>query len=124
MSDERYVLLKIGDRSSFIVARFVQEDESEVTLHFPVIMSLSFNDEGELELNPSKWMPFVEDDMVHIQKEAIVAIASPKQNIVEHYVKFIQSNPQLQGSELEQEVLTNSAVRAAESEYLASTAVH
>lgn len=128
MSDttDRFILLKIGDRSAFLVGKLVEESENDIVLHFPVIMTIGLDENEDIEINTSKWFPFCASDIVQIPKEAIVAIASPKQNIINHYLKFIAENPGICDESLENEAIGNSPIqpKARDSEWMPSNAIH
>lgn len=124
----RFIMLKVGDRSAFLVGQLLEETDSEVVLYFPVVMTMGLDDHDELELNASKWMPFSKDDTVQIPKESLVAVAAPAEHLIDFYLKFLEDCPELRNGSLESKVLARSSVRgaspAAESEYIVSSAVH
>lgn len=123
----KYVLLKVSDRSAFLVGRLVEETDAEIVLHFPVVMTLGLDDEDELNVNASKWFPFADDDIVQIPKESIIAVATPKRNILEFYHRFVNAMPELSDDTLENKVLERGAASVTpvpDSEWLPSSALH
>lgn len=127
MTEERktsFVMFKVGDRSSFIVSELLEETDNEVILASPVVMVLNYDDEGSLQVIPSKWMPFTADDVVQVPKERLVAIARPTRKIIDHYRAFIKENPDISDGSLEDEVLRNSPVTFKDSEWVPSEAFH
>lgn len=104
----KYILLKVSDRSAFLVGQLLEETDNEVVVHFPVVMTIGLNEEDELNINASKWFPFCVDDVVQIPKETIVAVASPKQNVIDYYQKFMAETPGLLDDTLENTVLSRS----------------
>ena len=124
-SAPKYILLKVSDRSAFLIGQLLEETESEVVVFFPVVMTMAVDDDDNIGVNASKWFPFAVDDIVQIPKETIIAVAAPKQNIVEHYKKFLSEMVELTDDTLENKVLANSAHRPeASSEWLPSLSVH
>lgn len=121
----KYILLKVSDRSAFLIGQLLEETENEVVVHFPVVMAIGLDDNDELNVTASKWFPFCVDDVVQIPKETIVAVASPKQNVIDHYQRFMAETPEVQDDTLENEVLGRSVVPVArESEWMPSSALH
>ncbi len=121
----KYILLKVSDRSAFLIGQLLEETENEVVVHFPVVMAIGLDDNDELNVTASKWFPFCVDDVVQIPKETIVAVASPKQNVIDHYQRFMAETPEVQDDSLENAVLGRSVVPAArESEWMPSSALH
>ena len=123
----KYVLLKVSDRSSFLVGRLIEETDAEIILHFPVIMTIGIDDTDELNVNASKWFPFAEDDVVQIPKESIIAVATPKKNILDYYHRFTNAMPDLMDDTLENKVLARSEASVTpvpDSEWLPSSALH
>lgn len=123
----KYVLLKVSDRSAFLVGQLIEETDAEIVVQTPVIMTMGIDDQDELYVNASKWFPFAEDDVVQIPKESIVAVATPKKNILDYYVRFINANPELSDDSLENKVLARSEASVTpvpDSEWLPSNALH
>jgi hypothetical protein len=123
----KYVLLKVSDRSAFLVGRLIEETDAEIILHFPVVMTIGVDEEDELGVNASKWFPFAEDDVVQIPKESIIAVATPKKNILDYYHRFVQLMPELTDDTLENKVLARSEASVTpvpDSEWIPSSALH
>ncbi|AMQ66028.1 hypothetical protein AAY80_023 [Stenotrophomonas phage vB_SmaS-DLP_6] len=123
----KYVLLKVSDRSSFLVGRLIDETDAEIILHFPVIMTIGIDDTDELNVNASKWFPFAEGDVVQIPKESIIAVATPKKNILDYYHRFANAMPDLMDDTLENKVLARSEASVTpvpDSEWIPSSALH
>jgi hypothetical protein len=121
----KYILLKVSDRSAFLIGQLLEETENGVVVHFPVVMAIGLDENDELNVTASKWFPFAVDDVVQIPKETLVAVATPKQNVIDYYHRFMAETPEVQDDSLENAVLGRSVVpQARESEWMPSSALH
>lgn len=118
-----YVLFKVGTQSNFIMGSLVEETDREMIVHLPVVMSFNIGEDEKLELNASKWMPFASEDIVQIPKQQLSAISFPKQSIIDFYIQFLKSTPELIGDSLENEVLAQSTPKSS-SEFVTSSVFH
>lgn len=131
MSNEKatkpqYILLKISDRSSFLIGFLLEETELEVVLQMPVVMSMIMDESDEVSIAASKWFPFCVNDIVQIPKDSIIAVGAPKPNIIAHYKKFLLDTPELLDGTLEDEVIERSVMteKAVAEVWAPSSAVH
>jgi hypothetical protein len=98
MSEEttpKYVMFKLAAGSPFIIAEVLTEDDDHFKARFPLIFSFQdagFED-GSIFVNASKFMHFVEGDVVAFNKCNLYAVASPKQNLIDYYVNWRESAP-------------------------------
>ena len=87
MEDKRYVLLKMADRSAFVIGQVIEESRDEVVLYYPVQVTV-YNDHEGMNIITSKYLPFAEGDLVSIVKTSIHSVAAPKQSLIAKYIEF------------------------------------
>lgn len=98
-----YAMLKIN-ATTILVGRFLSETEHEVVMAYPLSLEI-YSDDDTVKVMTSKFFPFAVNNEVAIQKESIVATATPKQNLVQYYLDFIAKYQDLMDNKLEDSVL-------------------
>jgi hypothetical protein len=87
-----HVMIKLNAGSNIIMGQLHSEDNYQVNLYYPICISLYIDQAGELQAESSKFFPFSENDIVAIERSAIVAISRPKLNIIAHYQFFLDKH--------------------------------
>lgn len=85
----KFILIKMADRPAYLIAQLLSENHSEVTLYYPVLITIYHDDDG-MQIVSSKYLPFAKDDLVAIVKTSIHAISTPKDKLIKFYLEFVK----------------------------------
>lgn len=100
-----YVMIKLSAGSNIVVGQLISEDDFHITLYYPITVSMYFDESNVLKTESSKFFPFATDDIVAIEREQIVAIARPKDNIIAFYHFQMRNHAENGGEDFELNVL-------------------
>jgi hypothetical protein len=87
--EPKYILLRMTDRPSYLIAELVEEGRDDVVLYYPAVVSV-YSDEEGMQIITSKYLPFAVNDLVSIVKTSIDAIATPKETMIKFYLEFVK----------------------------------
>jgi hypothetical protein len=95
-SPPRFVMFKLAAGSPFIIAEVLEEEKDVVHTLFPLVFSFqdAGDDDGSIFVNTSKFMHFAVGDVIAFNKNQMYAFASPKQSLIDYYVKWRMASPQ------------------------------
>jgi hypothetical protein len=100
-----FLLFKLASGSSFMIAEILEEDLHVLKVRLPLVFSFQDAGDGEVFVIATKFMHFAQGDIVAIDKRHFVAISSPKQSLIDHYVKWRQARKPQDFEELERTML-------------------
>jgi hypothetical protein len=104
--EPRYIMFKLAAGSPFIIAEVLHESAAVLKTRMPLVFTFNVDDEGFMNVNASRFMPFAEGDEVMFEKTAVYALCRPKQSLVAYYIKWRNEVPEGMFEWVEEQMLS------------------
>jgi uncharacterized membrane protein YukC len=101
-----FILVKLSDDDSFVIGEMHNENEDDVVLKYPIIITMKATANHSTNVTTSKLMPFSENNIVALKKHSIVGFSKPNERIIKYYLKFLNQYKDVLDNLLEEEILS------------------